>query len=140
MEIKAQLNQSEAKIQRALGLFLRSQESWGDPAKHSTHVDDDVITAFVEGNLSENEAKPVVSHMVECSYCLHVSAELLKLEAAFADEPAAVKPIAEEQAGIGQVLSGILGRIFGSSESSVFAHEEKEEDAESDSSGSEEEE
>ena len=139
MDSKAQMNEAELKIQRALGLFLGSQENWNDPARHQSHVDEDMITAFVEGNLSEKEAKPVVSHLVDCSFCLHVSAELVRLEAAFADEPLVIKETAEESAGVGRVFSGILEKIFGSTESAVFAHEEKDEESEEDRSSDSEE-
>lgn len=136
MNSKAQLSESEAKIQRALGMFLGSQENWGDPAKHQSHIDEDMITAFVEGNLSEKEAKPVVSHLVDCSFCLHVSAELVRLESAFAEAPVVVSETPTESVG---VFSGILEKLFGGSESAVFAHEEKDDESDSDSASKEEE-
>lgn len=126
MNTKGQLNQPEEKIQSALGNFLRAHKTTLDSSAHKSHLDDDMLTAFVEGNLSEAEAKPVVSHLADCGYCLHVSAELIKLDLAFAEETRVIEAPATEPASVGSVLSGILEKIFGSSDSAVFAHEEKE--------------
>ena len=125
---KGQLNRGEQMIQNALGAYLQARSAFIDVDPGSQHLDEDVLTAFVEGNLSENEAGPAISHMTGCSYCLHVSAELIKLGLEFADEPRAIAPPAAEPTRVGEVLGGILSRIFGSGDGAVFALEEKSED------------
>ena len=135
MNTKGQLSRPEKQIQSALGNFLKARKNGLDPDAHQGHLDDDLLTAFVEGNLNENEAKPVVSHLADCSYCLHVSAQLIKLDLEFAEEPRAVRVQESEPASVGAVLSGILEKIFGSNDAAVFAHEEKE--SESDDPGDE---
>ncbi|MEZ5305932.1 MAG: zf-HC2 domain-containing protein [Pyrinomonadaceae bacterium] len=137
MENNGQMTLNEQKIQAALGSFIRARGHQAGTSVETAHLDEDLLTTFVEGNLTESEARPIVNHLAGCSYCLHVSAELLKLSEVFAEEPAAiVSSSVEAPTSIGEVLSGILSRIFGSTEGAVFAHEEKE--AEEDDASEEE--
>jgi len=138
MNNKGQLNSKEIRIQGLLDSYLRTSAANKELAPATDHLDEDSLTAFVEGNLDENEAKPMVSHLADCSFCRHVSAELIKLDVAFVDEvePAAV--INEDPASVGSVLSGILSRIFGTNEAAVFAHNEEEDEKKKESKSEEE--
>lgn len=66
--------------------------------------------------------------MVDCSFCRHITAELVRLDLEFADEPAPARSSAEsaQPSKISEVLSGLLAKMFGTSENAVFAHEDKE--------------
>jgi hypothetical protein len=99
---------------------------------NSDHLDEDMLTAFVEGNLTEQEAKPVSTHLVGCSFCRHITAELIKLDYAFAEDSQAVPVTNAEPTKVADVLSGILSRIFGGNDGAVFAHEETEKETPSD--------
>lgn len=138
MDNKGRMNRAESKIVSALGDFLRTRQIIAPTEPDSAHLDDDVLSAFVEGNLSETEAVPVVSHLADCSYCLRVSAELIRLDAEFAEETPVIPAVKLETQGIGEVLGGIFARIFGTDKGAVFAHEEKpdSEDEEGEQEGS----
>lgn len=110
-------------IQALLGGYLATRRGT-NPA--GGHIEQDTIAAFVEGNLSEREAGPVISHMADCGFCLHVSAELIRLDTAFAETPAMVTETASEPGKISEVLSGLFAKIFGTSDGAVFAHNEEE--------------
>ena len=132
MENKGQMNSQEAMMQGLIGRYLkvRSANERNTVAK-GPHLDNDSLAAFTEGNLSELEARPMVSHLVDCSFCRHVTAELNRLDLAFADN-SVMSPAAEtsEPSRVSEVLSGLLSRIFGTSDGAVFAHnEEKDEEA-----------
>lgn len=134
MENTGKNNIEEIRIQGLLDGYLNRKIS---SATTSTgHLDEDSLTAFVEGNLGEREATPIVSHLVDCSFCRHVTGELVKLEMAFADEPVHAPAIEAQPTKISEVLSGLLSKIFGTSDSAVFAHQEDEkpEDAKADDS------
>ena len=79
-------------IQGLLGSYLRFRSA-NESLSNDKHLDDDSLTAFVEGNLSERESTPILSHLVDCSFCRHVTAELVKLDFAFAGEEAPVPVI-----------------------------------------------
>lgn len=120
------INPQDIQIQGLLDRYLRSRNISNNLAAQEKHLDEDSLTAFTEGNLNEREAQPIVSHLVDCSFCRHVTAELVRLDLAFADEEIPVAAIENQPSKISEVLSNILSRIFGTSDSAVFAHEEKE--------------
>jgi hypothetical protein len=113
-------------IQGLLGNYLRFSSA-NAIISNDKHLDDDSLTAFVEGNLSERESTPIVSHLVDCSFCRHVTAELVKLDFAFAGEEAPVPVAQSAPTSVSDVLNNLLSRIFGTSDSAVLAHQEPEE-------------
>ena len=128
-------------MQGLLALYLAARKSGGTAAP-TPHLDEDSLAAFAEGTLSEREAKPMIAHLVDCGFCRHITAELVRLDMAFAEETETVRPMAEaaEPAKISQVLSNLLSRIFGTNDSAaVFAHEEKEEEKDSENDPAEDE-
>ncbi|HEY2865859.1 MAG TPA: hypothetical protein VGJ02_02090 [Pyrinomonadaceae bacterium] len=124
-------NTETVKIQGLLGGYLKLRSRRTDRDAVLAHLDEDTLTAFTEGTLSEREALPVVSHLTDCSFCRHKTVEIVRLELQFADmdAPAQVRETSEP-ASVANVLNGILSRIFGSSEAAVFAHEEPEKNEE----------
>jgi hypothetical protein len=121
-----EMTAEETKLQGILAAYLASRTE-EPPA--TAHLDQDILAAFTEGNLNERESAPVVSHLAACGFCRHISAELVRLEMAFADEPAQATLAREEQpTKISEVLSSLFEKIFGSADNAVFAHEEKDEE------------
>ena len=118
-------------MQGLIGRYLRARSANDkNSAAKGPHLDNDSLAAFTEGNLSELEARPMMSHLVDCSFCRHVTAELIRLDMAFADNPAITR-LAEtsEPSKVSAVLNGLLSKIFGTSDGAVFAHNEKDEAA-----------
>ena len=115
-------------IQNLLSSFLRASKNNSELSKES-HLDEDSLTAFVEGNLNFRESQPIVNHLVKCSFCRHITTELVKLDYAFAEvQKAPIVAENSEPASISDVLSGLLSRIFGTSDGAVFAHHESEDE------------
>lgn len=133
MENTGKLQPQEIQIQGLIDRYLRAKTA-GNSQVEAQHLDEDSLAAFVEGNLNEREAKPVVSHLIDCSFCRHITAELVRLDLAFAVEEIPLAAIQSEQPSkISEVLNGLLARIFGTNDGAVFAHQEDEkkpEDAE----------
>lgn len=128
MENKEQISSEEIKIQGLLDRYLHFRST---KAFSGSHLDEDSLNAFVEGSLTKCESSPILKHLIDCSFCLNVTAELAKLEMAFADDAAATVSIpATEPTKVYDVLKGILSRIFGTQDDAVFAHQEKEEEQE----------
>ncbi len=131
MENKELTNPQDLQIQGLMDRYLRSKVSSNDFALRERHLDEDLLTAFTEGNLSEREGQPVVRHLLNCSYCRHVTTELIKLDLAFAEE-IQVAAVENQPSKVSEVLSGLLSRIFGTNDSVVFAHQEKEDEEKED--------
>jgi hypothetical protein len=122
-----QLNDTQnARIQGLLARYLELRSAGSGREIRNGHLDEDTLNAFTEGTLSEREALPIVRHLADCGFCRHKTTELVRLELEFDDmnEPVLVRETSEP-ASVSSVLSGILSRIFGTSEAAVFAHEEK---------------
>ncbi len=130
MNNQRQANSRHLQIQGLLEKHLQKSSLSRDVAADVSHLDEDTLTAFVEGNLLEGESKPIISHLAKCSYCRHISSELVKLDIAFADEPHPAARTEGEPTKVSEVLNGILSRIFGANDGAVFAHEEKEDEGE----------
>ena len=93
----------------------------------AAHPDDDVINAFVEGQLEDAESLSVISHLVSCTSCLHLTAQLARFEPEM-DEVSSTSPPNEDpgplQRFFDRVAAGVLPSI---DEDAVFAYEEKKE-------------
>lgn len=119
----------ETKLQGILAAYLSSRT---DVPPTLIHLDQDTLAAFSEGLLNERESGPVVSHLADCSFCRHITAELVRLEFEFADEPIMTRSESSEPSKISAVLSSLFEKIFGSADNAVLAHEEKKEEKEAD--------
>lgn len=127
MENTGRNNPLDIKIQGLLDRFLKVRSVENAAVVSQDHLDEDILSAFVEGNLKEREAKPIVSHLVDCSFCRHITTELVRLDLAFEAAPQREAAAETQPTKIADVLGGILNRIFGSNEGAVFAHHENEE-------------
>ena len=107
MENKGLINPQDIQIQGVIDRYLRSKKASSDNSiAPDYHLDEDSLSAFTEGNLSRREAQPIVSHLVDCSFCRHVTAELIRLDLAFAGEEIQPSAVVESQPSkISEVLS-----------------------------------
>lgn len=126
MENKGKINPTDLKIQGLLDRYLRVRSVNNSFETDRRHLDEDSISAFVEGALTPREAQPVMSHLVDCSFCRNITAELVRLEFAFAEEAQTVAAMENQPTKVSEVLNGIFSRIFGTSDGAVFAHHEEE--------------
>ena len=125
MENDIKLDPQELQIQGLIDRYLATRNA-ASPAESGHHADEDSLSAFVEGTLNARESDSIVSHLVDCGFCRHSTAELIRLDLAFAeDEAPAIAEASAQPARISEVLSGIFSKIFGTTEGAVFAHEEK---------------
>ena len=124
------LNKENNEIQALMESFLRFRSSASKTAEVGEHLDEDSLAAFVDGDLTRRENTFFASHLVDCSFCLHKTAELAQLRSAFEEEAYDAIPQTSQPVKISEVLSDLFSRLFGSSEGAVFAHEEKKDDEE----------
>jgi len=124
MENEIKLNPQEQQIQGLLNRYLASHSTRN--TAEGSHIDDDSLSAFVEGTLNRRESDSIVTHLVDCGFCRHTTAELVRLDLAFAAEEAPARIVeTAEPSKISEVLSGIFSKIFGTTDGAVFAHEEQ---------------
>ena len=106
------------------------------------HLDEDMIAAFVEGRLVDNECQPVLAHLAACGACRRASAQMIQLENQV-DADVASKTVDEEPGRLEAMLSRLRSAVPSINEEVVFAYqnpEEKESDGKYGQGASEEQE
>jgi len=119
--VKAELNKKDC-IREIVAQRLKSvaaSELSNVPA--GSHVDEDLIAAFVEGRLTDTEYKPVLSHLAACGLCRRASAQFVQLENQIDDE---TSPVDEEPGRLEGFLSRLRSAVPSLNEEAVFAYEE----------------
>lgn len=111
---------------------LRRSALTAPPIAPDTHLDDDSLSAFTEGRLSENESVPVLKHLVACTFCRHITAQLVRLDADVGEAQDSL-PVAQEDPGrIRRFLDDLGSRVLVPSEDeAVFAYQAPEDDIKS---------
>jgi len=90
-----------------------------------SHLDEDTISAFVEGRLGKVESRPVLSHLTACSTCRRASADLVRLENQIdaASEP---MPEPDEPGRLQAFLSNLQSLVPDGGDEVVFAYQNPE--------------
>ena len=93
----------------------------------AAHLDEDAMAAFVEGQLSENETRSIITHLTSCGSCRDFTARLIRLESTFTAEDEST--MAEETPSrMRRFLEGLASQIIPSSgEDAVFAYQNPDE-------------
>ncbi|HKC62165.1 MAG TPA: zf-HC2 domain-containing protein [Pyrinomonadaceae bacterium] len=117
-------NKESERFRRMVHEHLqRRNHSSSQALPAGAHLDEDMLSAFVEGRLSETESAPLVKHLVSCSRCRHITAQLIRLDTELAgDVSEAPVPQQEEPGRIRRLLSDLASRVLPSTETEVFAY------------------
>ena len=113
-------------LQQLIELRLKARLRQETLAKGADdHPDEDMVNALVEGRLEDNESAVLISHLVGCAPCLHLTSELLRAEPEMDEVSSSAEPAAEPGP-----LRRFLDRFAGSltpsiEEDVVFAYGEK---------------
>ncbi len=120
-----------AAISRIVAERLKLRLASENPSVAATeHLDPDTMAAFVEGRFDDAEARPLISHLVNCASCLHLTAELIRYESETEGTSSATLP--DESAGplrrfFDRLATGALPQF---TEDTVFAYNEKDKESE----------
>lgn len=128
--MKAELNKKDC-IREIVAQRLKSvaaSELSNLPA--GSHIDEDLIAAFVEGRLTDTECKPVLSHLAACGLCRRASAQFVQLENQIDDE-ASTAAGDEEPGRLEALLSRLRSAVPTANEEVVFAYENPDEEEDS---------
>ena len=113
-------------------LHLRRRAQIAPPIAPDEHLDDDLLSAFTEGRLNENETAPVLKHLVACPFCRHITAELVRLDSEVVSTNDVIPEIQEDPGRIRRLLDELGSRVFASSDDeAVFAYHAPAEDLKS---------
>ncbi|MEJ7618182.1 MAG: hypothetical protein WKF30_14735 [Pyrinomonadaceae bacterium] len=123
------------RFESLLHHHLQRRAALAPPLSAGDHLDEDALAAFTEGRLSKTESTPVVSHLIDCSFCRHTTAHLFRLAAElgeFEHESEALRqPQPQESGRVRQLLESLAARVLpASDESAVFAYQVRAEETE----------
>jgi len=113
-----------AAIRRLIDARLKARTRRNAARAVAAHPDEDVINAFVEGWLEESESKSLISHLVSCPSCLHLTAQLIRLDPATEDvvSPSAAADQGPLQRFFERLATGVMPSI---QEDAVFAYQDQ---------------
>ena len=101
-----------------------------EPISAAAHLDEDAMSAFIEGQLSESENRSIISHLTSCGSCRDFTASLIRLESTFtADDESTM--VEETPSRLRQFLERFASQVIPSSgEDAVFAYQNPDENEE----------
>src|SRR5437588_8222449 len=85
---------------------VKAESIFGD-----AHLDEDAMSAFVEGLLSENENRSIITHLTSCGSCRDFTARLIRIESTFTAEDES-KMTEEAPSRLRRFLEGIASRVI----------------------------
>lgn len=121
------MNETE-RLGAMLQQYLQYRALTAPPVTAGRHLDEDALSVFVEGSLSEREAAPLMNHLVACASCRHTTAQLIRLDVALEPElkPFKTTEPAPEPSVFRRFFDSLRARVLhlGSESEVVFAYHE----------------
>ena len=123
-------NRETEGIRLMIHQHLQRNAMTASPFVASVHLDEDALSAFVEGRLTEQESAPVIQHLVGCGFCRRATAQLIRLESEIAPtDVTASEAVPDEPGRIRALLDNLASRVLPQSEGdAVFAYHAPAED------------
>ena len=117
-------NQESDRLRRLVHQHLQRRTTAIAPTSHlGAHLDEDALSAFIEGRLSSLESAPLVRHLVGCGLCRQITAQLIRLDTELSGVETESIPPVEEPGRIRRLLADLASRVLPSSEGDVvFAY------------------
>ena len=116
-------NKESDRLRRLVHQHLQRRPAALAPASPmGAHLDEDALSAFIEGRLSKLESAPLVRHLVGCGSCRQITAQLIRLDTELSGVETELPPV-EEPGRIRRLLADLASRVLPSSEDDVvFAY------------------
>jgi hypothetical protein len=112
-------NKESDFVRRMVHQRLRRNASLAPASPAGAHLDEDKLSAFVEGRLSELESSPVTRHLVSCGSCRNITAQLVRLDTELSGFEAETPAQAEEPGRLRRLLADLASRVLPSTEGDV---------------------
>lgn len=119
------------RVRRLVHQRLQGRASLAPASPVGAHLDEDALSAFVEGRLGSLESAPLIRHLVGCGSCRNITAQLIRLDTELSGVVSETIPQTEEPGRIRRLLADLASRVFPASEDDVvFAYHAPAEDFE----------
>ncbi len=121
------LDAEQLAIARMVEVRLRSNAVRAETS--STHPDSDLMNSFVEGRLESDQEQFLISHLVKCSSCRQLTAQLARATPDENEVGNAIAPI-EEPSLVDGLIERLRRSFVPSTDDAVFAYQETDQTAE----------
>jgi hypothetical protein len=98
---------------------LRRRASLAPASPAGAHLDEDKLSAFVEGRLSDLESAPAIRHLVSCGSCRNITAQLVRLDTELSEVETETPVYKEEPGRVRRLLADLASRVLPSAEGDV---------------------
>lgn len=117
-------NRESDRVRRMVHQHLRGRSSsLAAAAPVGKHLDEDSLSAFVEGRLSRLESAPFIRHLVGCHSCRNITAQLIRLDTELSGIASEAAHPSEGRGRIRALLADLASRVLPSSgDDVVFAY------------------
>jgi hypothetical protein len=116
-------------MRRMIHQHLQRRALVAPPMLSGGHLDEDALSAFIEGRLSEPESTPVISHLVYCGFCRRITAQLVRLESEMGGVETSAPIGSGEPGRVRRLLQELAARVIPSADDeAVFAYHAPAED------------
>ena len=119
-------NQGEKQFEGLLSLYLRERQTEKNFNNIHSHLDEDSLSAFVEGALTQSQAAPILKHLIDCILCRRVTAQLAELSNVL-DESSFNTDVVKLSNNWREFWSTLTESVFRPYDNVVTAHEEEKE-------------
>jgi hypothetical protein len=119
------LNQGDKQFEGVLSLYLQQRQLSKGASNNQSHLDEDYLSAFVEGALTQSQAAPILKHLVDCVLCRRVTAQLAQLSIAFDDAQFNSDNAETNKSNWRELWNTLTESVFRPHDNAVIAHEEE---------------
>lgn len=112
-------NKESEYVRRMVHQHLHRRASLAPASPAGAHLDEDKLSAFTEGRLSDLESAPVIRHLVGCNSCRNITAQLVRLDMELSGVETETPAHVEEPGRIRRLLADLAARVLPSSEGDV---------------------
>src|SRR3954471_17559478 len=109
-------NRESDRLRRIVDIHLQRRAAHAPLSPVGEHLDEDALSSFVEGRLSEIESAPFVRHLVGCASCRQITAQLIRLDSELSVGATTPSIATEEPGRIRRLLSDLASRVLPSTE------------------------
>ena len=122
-------NRETEGIRLMIHQHLQRRAMVAPPVVANLHLDEDALSAFVEGRLTDTESAPVIQHLVSCGFCRRATVHLVRLESELGPVEERATDTDDGRGRVRRLLDDLASRVLPQSEGdAVFAYHAPAED------------
>ncbi len=126
---KGMQKQGANSFERLVELYLKNQQINQFKNLNNSHLDEDALSAFVEGSLNKKESISIIKHLIDCSSCRKATSELVRLSETFKEISTKDKTVpSSNSSNLLEFWKNLTDKIISPVDQAALAYESKQEE------------